>query len=325
VAWIDAAKGIGIVLVVWGHVHLGLRSAGIVSPEAWLQWVTDAIYTFHMPLFFFLAGLFARRSLARGEAHFWRSKVALILYAYVLWSWLQGLAQMTFAGASNSAPTFRDLASILWLPMAQFWFLYALAWSRSAFAAMRGLDDLAILAVAALGLVLKLLVDLPVVGIVLWSFFFFALGLALSEPTLRGLPSRWGWPLLALAAAIVAAATFWQWGEAARMAASVAGIFASIFIAQRIAWRSRTLRVLGRLSMAIFVMHVVAAAAARFVLSRPLGIDDVWAHLLLGTAAGLALPAAAAIALERAGLASWLALGEDFPMRRPTLGAGVSA
>lgn len=46
-AWLDAAKGLGIILVVAGHV--------------WTRGATrDAIYAFHMPLFFLLAGYSAR-------------------------------------------------------------------------------------------------------------------------------------------------------------------------------------------------------------------------------------------------------------------------
>lgn len=44
IAWIDTAKAIGIFLVVLGHLNL---------PKG----LYDAIYTFHMPLFFVLAGM----------------------------------------------------------------------------------------------------------------------------------------------------------------------------------------------------------------------------------------------------------------------------
>ncbi|MBM6744346.1 acyltransferase family protein [Drancourtella massiliensis] len=43
IAWIDVAKGIGIILVVLGHVS---------KNETLITW----IYSFHMPLFFFIAG-----------------------------------------------------------------------------------------------------------------------------------------------------------------------------------------------------------------------------------------------------------------------------
>ena len=43
ILWIDYAKSICIYLVLLGHAHAS-------------QPVTDFIYTFHMPLFFFLSG-----------------------------------------------------------------------------------------------------------------------------------------------------------------------------------------------------------------------------------------------------------------------------
>lgn len=43
---IDIAKGIGIFLVVFGHVPLPMD---LITP----------IYLFHMPLFFFLSGMFS--------------------------------------------------------------------------------------------------------------------------------------------------------------------------------------------------------------------------------------------------------------------------
>ena len=56
--WVDYAKAIGIVLVVYGHVLKGLHSAGIKMPEAFYELSYSIVYTFHMPLFFFLSGLF---------------------------------------------------------------------------------------------------------------------------------------------------------------------------------------------------------------------------------------------------------------------------
>ncbi len=41
--WIDILKGIGILLVIIGHVYLG-------------EWVSRLVYMFHMPLFFFISG-----------------------------------------------------------------------------------------------------------------------------------------------------------------------------------------------------------------------------------------------------------------------------
>ena len=56
--WVDYAKAIGIILVVYGHVARGVFNAGLPMDEARFVLVDSIIYSFHMPLFFFLSGLF---------------------------------------------------------------------------------------------------------------------------------------------------------------------------------------------------------------------------------------------------------------------------
>ena len=50
--FIDIAKGIAIILVVYGHCLRGLASANVVSTNSWLIITDYTIYTFHMPVFF---------------------------------------------------------------------------------------------------------------------------------------------------------------------------------------------------------------------------------------------------------------------------------
>ena len=56
VQYIDIAKGIGIVLVVMGHNDFAL-----ISPFA-----HKLIYSFHMPMFFFMSGMFFKPDLPFG-------------------------------------------------------------------------------------------------------------------------------------------------------------------------------------------------------------------------------------------------------------------
>ena len=53
IEYIDIARGIGILLVVMGH-----NDFGAISPFAY-----KVIYSFHMPLFFFLSGYFLNTSI----------------------------------------------------------------------------------------------------------------------------------------------------------------------------------------------------------------------------------------------------------------------
>ncbi len=49
---IDRAKGLAILLVVFGH----LMSSGYPRGNAWYDTAKDIVYTFHMPFFIYLAG-----------------------------------------------------------------------------------------------------------------------------------------------------------------------------------------------------------------------------------------------------------------------------
>ncbi len=70
IEWIDIAKGIGIILVVIGHV----------SQNEFLNYF---IYSFHMPLFFILSGY-----LYKEKEHFVKKKAKSILIPYFIFSFL---------------------------------------------------------------------------------------------------------------------------------------------------------------------------------------------------------------------------------------------
>ena len=69
IEWVDAAKGIGILMVMFGH-H-------------WLDWkYCYYFYSFHMPLFFILAGYtFSDR---RAPFDFIKQKAKVLIIPYVL-------------------------------------------------------------------------------------------------------------------------------------------------------------------------------------------------------------------------------------------------
>ncbi|MDC1262111.1 acyltransferase family protein [Polaribacter sp.] len=68
--WIDQVKGFGIILVVYGHNFPSIE---------------DYIYSFHMPLFFLLAGIFHPK---KSNFQVIKKRVQQILIPYFLWSFL---------------------------------------------------------------------------------------------------------------------------------------------------------------------------------------------------------------------------------------------
>lgn len=124
--WVDAAKGLGIILVVYGHVARGLFHAGMYTDEASYILIDQIIYSFHMPLFFFLSGLFFMSSFHKRGFSLVLNKVDTIFYAYIVWSLLQGLLEVVMSNYTNGNVNLNDVLALLWQPRAQFWFLYTL-------------------------------------------------------------------------------------------------------------------------------------------------------------------------------------------------------
>lgn len=124
--WVDYAKGIGIFLVVLGHVVRGLVNSSVLEKSALLNFVDDWIYAFHMPLFFFISGLFIQNSLKKPFGEFLSDKVFTIAYPYFLWSIIQGIFQTIGGYYTNNLFSILNIWRIIYEPLLQFWFLYVL-------------------------------------------------------------------------------------------------------------------------------------------------------------------------------------------------------
>ncbi|AOZ68812.1 hypothetical protein LPB142_05335 [Rhodobacter xanthinilyticus] len=101
---LDIARGLGIVLVVFGHALRGLVSAGFVDDSGWSVPVDYLIYTFHMPLFFVISGLLFSPSVQGQRAPlgaFVTKILVLLAWPYLLWSLLQGGGKSRWRGATR--------------------------------------------------------------------------------------------------------------------------------------------------------------------------------------------------------------------------------
>jgi acyltransferase len=123
--WIDAARGIGISLVVAGHMDI---------PKPLMAY----IYCFHLPLFFFLSGLLHR---PRRVAELATRRVRTLLVPYLLFSGV-GLAVYGLMGVYPLADYPHELAGIVYgtasgpyrTPLTPLWFLLCLFTTEVVFA-----------------------------------------------------------------------------------------------------------------------------------------------------------------------------------------------
>jgi hypothetical protein len=126
IVWIESARGLGILLVVVGHVLHGLTAHGLMAAGPLHRVWDSEYYNARMPLFFVLSGLFAERWAARDGGAFLLDKAATLVYPYFLWSTLQGVVRIAMATAVKGESPFEYLIWMPVYPVMQFWFIYVL-------------------------------------------------------------------------------------------------------------------------------------------------------------------------------------------------------
>ena len=108
---VDIVKGIAILLMVFGHtVQGGLHRHWWEGPfelPRKLEFVDAFIYSFHMPAFFVIGGLFLSGSVKRsGRSGVLLTKTKTILYPYVLWSLIMAFLTPLIARFESSPHVF---------------------------------------------------------------------------------------------------------------------------------------------------------------------------------------------------------------------------
>ncbi|MDO8989422.1 MAG: acyltransferase [Sideroxyarcus sp.] len=303
--WVDYAKAIGIILVVYAHVARGIFNAGLNLDQGSYKLIDSVIYTFHMPLFFFLSGVFLLASMAkRSSMSLLRTKVDTIFYPYVVWSLLQGLIEVAMSLYVNGQPTLSEVFSFAWSPRAQFWFLYVLffvfafamlVFRRSSLMWSSGIF-IGSLVLYFFGSQLS---DLYLFNTLSHYFVYFAAGVISSFLLLKLNSIETRWMILFLALFI-----FSQWvyhyelglryNSNAAFEQLLLGLIGICFVVLLAQWLSRFnlrwLTFLGRHSMTIYLVHILTGSGCRIILQKGFGVTDVGVHLVVGTLGGLLLP-----------------------------------
>lgn len=314
--WPDAVRGVGIVLVVYGHAARGVNLAGLFDDEQIFKTTDYLIYMFHMPLFFIVSGflfhpptntdvkLLLNRILKLGER---------LIYPLVLWTYIYLFAKLLFSGSVNQAIALADIGLPL-PPVDHFWFLWALFLiqlvSVATSMALGGwLGLLALVSIAALGAAVG--PGGAYLGNAVYYAPFFVLGLLLSRvPILLRAETLAIAGMAIFVATEVLAVTQGLLGAPKQVLAMIAALSFVMMVAGYVTlWPgSMLLRLavfLGRESMAIFLAHVFFSAAVRIGLLMA-GVEDTVVHLVLGTVAGIIGPLALCVVARHVGVSRLL-------------------
>jgi fucose 4-O-acetylase-like acetyltransferase len=318
-SWIDTAKGIAIICVVYGHCLRGLTSGGLIAADASIQVTDYLVYTFHMPLFFVASGLFFASSYSRGTGPFWTGRLQTIVYPYFLWSLIQGSVQLLLSGTgvTNWGMDWGRLGSIPWLPIAPFWFLFALFFSNVLAVALIRIRPALVVALALMAFLLSRHLASWVVQDVCYGFLYFALGMLVREygllSSLPTSPFQVG-ALFAAFAALTLLAFALGMPERLPIYASVVSVAAVAALGALVERRSpgrpltALLRICGQYSMGIFVLHILVLGFTRTVMVRLGHVENGAVLLIMATALGVLVPLAVQHAAVRLGVHKWIGL-----------------
>jgi fucose 4-O-acetylase-like acetyltransferase len=316
VDWIDYAKGIGIILVVYGHVVIGITNAGIVaSATATLQLVPKyslgLIYTFHMSLFFFLSGLVADVNHSRAGKNFnnlfWK-KVKTIAYPYLVWSIIQGIISALMSAYTNFEFNIIELPMrILFIPIAHYWFLYALFAHHMIFALTRKILNINIYVILFLSVLMYLIwpyMDVFVIKITTGTFIYYVLG-SISAHFLRkgvGKISTIKLVSISLVCLLMQICLFLfqtsylkldpNHPAVTNFLGASLGIISTSCLALYLARIKimEFLKYLGFLSMPIYLAHLLSVVGVRIILQKCFHVNDIILHIIAGTVVGLIFP-----------------------------------
>ncbi len=122
--WIDAAKGISIILVVMMYAG---NSVGQETGEiSYLRYIIGFATPFRMPEFFLISGLFLSAVIARPWGRFSDRRAVHYLYFYALWMLIH-IATKTVLGSQPPMAALNTVIVSIVQPYGVLWFIYMLA------------------------------------------------------------------------------------------------------------------------------------------------------------------------------------------------------
>lgn len=97
--YIDLAKGLGMLTIMWGHIHTGVS--------------TQLVYAFHIPLFFFLSGLVFSRQRYANFGVFLKKRWKGLIFPYIVFSVLTWAVWAAYSYVTHAS------VESYWMPLLQ--------------------------------------------------------------------------------------------------------------------------------------------------------------------------------------------------------------
>lgn len=295
---IDVVRGISIALVALGHTNLGILHRGWWGSSHAGMRVSDAIYAFHMPAFFFVSGVFLRPGVEkRGQKHYTLVKLRTIIYPYLLWAVIFAAATIPFARFMlQTTPSWRTFFIDL-ITGNTSWFLPTLFFALMLGMLLRRIPTPLLFVLASIACLYTPHMNVGFLERGIRNFPFLVLGMWVgrSFTGMQRVPPA----LAAIVAILFATAIFVLTGQPYGSSGylfiplGVLGTLMLMLVA-RCLGRSVTARALawtGAASFGIFLLSSFPQGAGREFLARVFHVTAPWPQLIFPTVLAVVIPA----------------------------------
>lgn len=295
----DMLKGYACLLVIFGHIIIGIRTSGITVPGI-LPLTEKFIWSFHIDLFMFLSGyvysITGGTSSAGSRMGFILSKLLNLGIPYLFFS-AAYIAVNSLTPGVNNENSLSDILKIWYSPVAQYWFVFALFWLFVIYALLsKFLSNIAITALLYSAFLLFKFFGVNT-GFLDSSFncvLAFGIGTCLNTLDVRKIHPllRIGIVIFHAAATIFAILTAFYDKFLADDLFTLLGIFSSVcFISLFVDFRpiSSSLLYICRYSFPLYLLHTFFTAATRILLLR-MGIQSLVLHICSACVTGILFP-----------------------------------
>lgn len=297
----DRLKGYACILVLFGHVIIGLNSSAVTTP-LFLYKLQSFIWTFHVDLWMFLAG-YVYSLTGKWKKHetplkFIGNKLLNLGIPYFFFGSVYILINSQIPSV-NTKSSLSDIPKLIYTPVAQYWFLYALffvfvIWTLlSLFLKDHVITIVLYIAFVLLTKVFR--VPLFFLGDSFGCFLAFGLGACFKSLSSHNYKT---WIKLSVVVLHLVGVGIIVWTDSLNLfpcfddIVAVFGILSSIFLIQvisRIKPVSRFLEFTNKYSFPIFLLHTMFTAATRILLMK-MGVNNYLIHILIATPIGYAAP-----------------------------------
>ena len=304
--WVDCVKIFACILVVLGHLYMSLVSAGLIASDAVYYCLPiQAIYTFHVPLFFVCSGFLYQIKTSdyslKEHVYTIKTKAIALGVPYFTFTIITLVLKNVFSSSVNNQAT--PFFQTLFLePVAPYWYLYALFFIFCITPRFKSQKSIIVAFVISFSVKLIFILIpfdtsfLPyALRTVILNEVWFVFGMLITTIKIKKNLIEKIVMSVSFLSAVVLSAIYYRKNETSSIIKFIIGIlfvisiiYAFVLFSDKIEHSDAFIKI-GKYFMPVFLMHTICAAAMRSLLFK-LGVSSLVIHITVGIAASFLLP-----------------------------------